>query len=75
MSTIISLYKLIKIIWVIFKWLKMAHITLIDLKTDLPMPIITIFDLPSLMHLKANYLAFNTYLDKQYRLYTDCAIK
>ena len=38
---------------------QMAHITLIDLKKDLPMPILrTLFDIPSLMHLKANYLAF-----------------
>ena len=25
-----------RVIWVIFKWLKMAHITLIDMKKDLP---------------------------------------
>ena len=30
---------------------------------------ITIFDIPSLMHLRANYLAFNMYFGKQYRLY------
>ena len=30
---------------------------------------ITIFDIPSVMHLRANYLAFNMYLGKQYRLY------
>ena len=30
---------------------------------------ITIFDIPSVMHLRANYMAFNTYLGKQYRLY------
>ena len=30
---------------------------------------ITIFDIPSLMHLRANYLAFNMHLGKQYRLY------
>ena len=27
------------------------------------------FDIPSVMHLRANYLAFNMYLGKQYRLY------
>ena len=32
-------------------------------------PHITVLDIPSLMHLRANYLAFNMYLDKQYRLY------
>ena len=52
-----------------------AHITLIDLKKDLPMTAVGLFDTTSLMHLKANYLAFKMYLDKQYRLYTDCAIK
>ena len=30
---------------------------------------ITIFDIPSVMHFRANYLAFNMYLGKQYRLY------
>ena len=30
---------------------------------------ITLFDIPSAMHLRANYLAFNMYLRKQYRLY------
>ena len=30
---------------------------------------ITILDIPSVMHLRANYLAFNMCLDKQYRLY------
>ena len=36
----------------------------------LPMPIeITYFDIPSVMHFRANYLAFNMYLGKQYRLY------
>ena len=30
---------------------------------------ITISGTPSVMHLRANYLAFNIYLDKQYRLY------
>ena len=30
---------------------------------------ITIFDIPFVMHLRANYLAFNIYLGKQYRLY------
>ena len=29
----------------------------------------TIFDIPSVMHLRANYLALNLYLGKQYRLY------
>ena len=56
----------------------MGYITLIDLKKDLPMPHIMLFDtfgILSLIYLKANYLAFNMYLDKQYRLYTDCAIK
>ena len=43
----------------------------------LPFLPITIFDIPSLMHLRANYLAFSMYLGKQYsliRVYTDCAI-
>ena len=30
---------------------------------------ITICDIPSVMHLRATYLAFNMYLGKQYRLY------
>ena len=30
---------------------------------------ITIFDIPSLVHHRANYLAFNMYLGKQYRFY------
>ena len=60
MSTIISLFKLMRVIWAIFKWPKMAHITLIDLKKDLPMHAhITLYDTPSLMHLKPNYLTFN----------------
>ena len=37
----------------------MAHITLIDLKKDLPMPMLLFFDTPSLIHPKANYSAFN----------------
>ena len=53
MSTIIFPL-LMRVMWVIFKWLKMDYITFIDLKKDLPMPIITLFDTPSLMHLKAN---------------------
>ena len=40
-----------------------AHITLFAYAH------ITIFDIPSGMHLRANYLAFNMYLGKQYRLY------
>ena len=36
---------------------QIAHITLIDLKKDLhrPMPL---FNIPSLMHLRANYFGF-----------------
>ena len=52
---------------------QMAHITLSD-KEGFAYAHITFFDIPSLMHLRANYLAFNMYLGKQYRLYTDCAI-
>ena len=40
-----------------------AHITLFAYAH------ITIFDIPSVVHFRANYLAFNIYLDKQYRLY------
>ena len=62
-----------------FQSLKWAILpSLIYLKKDLPMPHIMLFDtfgILSLIYLKANYLAFNMYLDKQYRLYTDCAIK
>ena len=52
-----------------FKWPILP--SSIDSMKDLP---ITLFDIPFLMHLRANYLAFNIYLGKQYRLYTDCAI-
>ena len=40
-----------------------AHITLFAYAH------ITIFDIPSVMHLGANYLVFNIYHGKQYRLY------
>ena len=52
MNTIMSLFKLMRVIWVIFKWHKTAHFILIDLKKDLPMPILPFFDTPSFMLLK-----------------------
>ena len=45
-----SLFKLMRGLLVIFKWLKMAHIPGIDLKT-ISLCIITLCDTPSLMHL------------------------
>ena len=42
-----------------------AHITLFAYAHN----IITIFDVPSVMHLRANYVAFNMYFGKLYRLY------
>ena len=62
MGTIISLFKLIRVILVIYGpyyphalilRFAYAHITLFAYAH------ITIFDIPSLMHLRANYLAFN----------------
>ena len=46
MSTIISLLKLMRVILVIYKWLKMAHFTLNDSKKDLPMLILPFFTFP-----------------------------
>ena len=48
----------------------MAHITLMHSSNEgFAHAHITLFDIPSLMHFKANYLAFNMYLGKQYKLY------
>ena len=49
------------------------HITLIDSKKDLPLPYYPFWH--SLFDTSTNYLASSMYIDKQYRLYTDCAIK
>ena len=46
MSTIISLLTLMRVIWVIFKGLEMAHINLIDLMKELAMSILLFLTLP-----------------------------
>ena len=50
----------------------MAHITLmLWFNEGFAYAHINLFDIFSLMHLRANYLAFNMYLGKQYKFCTD----
>ena len=46
MGTIMRILKSMRVIWAIPNWLKITHITLIDLKKDLPIPTLPYLTLP-----------------------------